>query len=84
MRGNYKSFKGKNLTVVEGMHQFYHLPGIVYYYLYLEDGFLSCGFRDNKKTIRPGVTLYSPNHGQNMAADEHNQLKNEDAEPYAR
>ena len=22
MRGNYKSFKGTNLTVVEGMHQF--------------------------------------------------------------
>ena len=32
VRGNYKSFKGTNLTVVEGMHQFimlYHLPGIV-------------------------------------------------------
>ena len=22
LRGNYKSFKGTNLTVVEGMHQF--------------------------------------------------------------
>ena len=22
MRGNYKSFKGTNVTVVEGMHQF--------------------------------------------------------------
>ena len=33
VRGNYKSFKGTNLAVVEGMHQFISpaaVPGIVY------------------------------------------------------
>ena len=31
VRGNYKSLKGTNLTVVEGTHRLYHLPGIIIY-----------------------------------------------------
>ena len=46
VRGNYKSFKGTNLTVVEGMHQLYHLPGIVYYCSRFD---VTCGTREKKR-----------------------------------